>query len=275
MTYAFDYAAASDPGRRRSRNEDSAYVSPRLLAVADGIGGHPHGDVASVAAISALAELGERLAADGAPFDPVATLAEGATEAGRRIVGLAERDPDLRGMGTTLTALLTDGQRVAVAHIGDSRAYLLRAGELVPITRDHTLIQSLVDEGTLNPEQVADHPRRSMLLRALQTAQAGEPDLSVHEPRPGDRYLICSDGLTDVVGDSELLPLLGGAEDPRRTAFRLVEAANAAGGPDNVTCVVCDVGTGRPVRSDVELLGAAAPDTGTGSIRAPFASGRH
>jgi len=261
MTHDFvlEYSAASDPGLRRRQNEDSAFASPRLLAVADGIGGHPNGDVASAAVVSTMAELDEHLARDGHAYpDVVSALSAGASEAARRVVRLAERDPALHGMGTTLTALLSDGHRFALAHVGDSRAYLLRAGSLVPLTRDHTLTQSLVDDGTLTQDQVADHPRRSMLVRAMQTAGPNSADITVHEPRQGDRYLLCSDGLTDVIDDDALHALLSTPDSPAATVVRLVDAANAAGGPDNITCVVCDVGTGPAVHVAPTVLGAAA-----------------
>ena len=236
-----DFAAVSDPGRHRRQNEDSGYASGRLCAVADGIGGHPHGDVASTLAISVLAELDDRLPADLRATDLSGALSGAVAEARDRIARHAARAPGFSGMGTTLTAVLTDGQRVALAHIGDSRAYLLRAGTLRRITRDHTLTQTLVDEGRLSPAEAMGNPRSSMLLRALQTAGSGMPDLALDELRPGDRFLLCSDGLTDVIDDAAVLAALADRATPETIARRLVDAANAAGGPDNITCVVCEV----------------------------------
>lgn len=236
-------AVATDPGLHRSDNQDSAYASDRLLAVADGIGGHAHGEVASATAIGALADLDRRLdSQDPASVDPLAALADAVTDAGHRIVARAEADPELAGMGTTLTVLLRHGTRFAVAHIGDSRCYLLRDGELGRLTRDHTLVQTLVDDGRITDAEAHTHPRRSMLVRALLSDGSGDrPDLYWHDIRPGDRYLLCSDGLSDVVPDEDVRSALAVVEAPDVVAAHLVDLANAAGGPDNVTCVVADI----------------------------------
>ncbi len=240
--FALRYAAGSDVGRRREQNEDSAYASSRLLAVADGMGGHGHGEVASSVAIAAMAALDDTLPEHGPEgFDLVAAVEAAVKEANIRLREMTGRDPSLKGMGTTLTAMLWDGTRFALAHVGDSRAYLLRGNVLYQITQDHTLVQSLVDEGRLTPEQAAVHARRSMLLRALESSGNVEPDLSLREAKAGDRYLLCSDGLTGVVGPEALYEAMTTISDLKELVWRLIEMANDAGGPDNITCVVADV----------------------------------
>lgn len=240
--YALRYAAGSDVGRRREQNEDSAYASSRLLAVADGMGGHGHGEVASSVAIAAMAALDDTLPERGPEgIDLVAAVEAAVKEANVRLREMTGRDPSLKGMGTTLTAMLWDGTRFALAHVGDSRAYLLRGNVLYQITQDHTLVQSLVDEGRLTPEQAAVHARRSMLLRALESSGNVEPDLSLREAKPGDRYLLCSDGLTGVVGPEALYQAMTTISDLKELVWKLIEMANDAGGPDNITCVVADV----------------------------------
>ncbi|MQA12242.1 MAG: serine/threonine-protein phosphatase [Pseudonocardiaceae bacterium] len=253
------YAVGSDPGLHRQENEDSVYTSSRLLAVADGMGGHVHGEIASSAAITAMAALDESLgSADPDPaaeqagsgpednesvpdIDPRAALSGGVADAGRRLDELVGRDPSLQGMGTTLTAMLWIGDRFTLAHIGDSRAYLLRTDELQQLTTDHTFVQALVDEGRMLPEQAAEHPRRSMLTRALQGGSSAEPDVTLHDAWPGDRYLLCSDGLTDVVSFDELRGALCARTDPDVVVRELINLANRGGGPDNISCVVVDV----------------------------------
>src|SRR6266705_1135725 len=150
-------------------------------------------------------------------------------------------DPSVEGMGTTLTAMLWQGAHVAVCHIGDSRAYLLRDGEFYQITRDHTLVQSLVDDGRLTPDAAATHPQRSLLLRALDGRTEAEPDLSVREVRVGDRYMLCSDGLSDVVTEQTLHKTLVTITNPDDAVLQLIELAIRSGGPDNITCIVADV----------------------------------
>jgi PPM family protein phosphatase len=239
------YAVASDVGQRRDANEDSVYTSSRLLAVADGMGGHVAGEVASSAAIAAVTDLDQRLAEGSAEADLPEALSGMVADAARRLSTLAEEDPALQGMGTTLTALLWDGTRFLVAHVGDSRAYRLREGDLEQITRDHTVVQELVDQGRITPEAAMTHPSRSVLTRALQSGGEADPDVFALEARAGDRYLICSDGLSDVVPSELLREVLAAVADPSAVVRKLVELANAGGGPDNITCVVADVdGTG-------------------------------
>lgn len=252
---ALRYAAHSDQGAVRSRNEDSAFASPRILAVADGMGGHAHGEVASATVIGVIAELDDRLRRSTAP-DPLAALDATIEVALSRITELAEQDPEMTLMGSTLTALLWLGDGFGLAHIGDSRGYLLRDGELQQVTTDHTLVQSLVDEGRITEVEAAEHPRRSMLTRALQAGGAAEPDLTTLPAREGDRLLLCSDGLTVVVAPDQIRETLA-AGTPRDAVAALVEQAIGMQSPDNVTCVVADVVSEEPA-DDVMIVGAAA-----------------
>jgi len=244
MTLALRYAVRSDVGLLREGNEDSAYAGPHLLAVADGMGGHAAGEVASAATITTLAPLD---AEDPGP-DLVGALADAVATANLRLQELIISDPAIEGMGTTLTALLWSEGYAALCHIGDSRAYLLRDGQFVQITHDHTLVQSLVDEGKITEDDVATHPHRSLLhphrsllLRALDGRTIAEPDLAPLETYPGDRYLLCSDGLSGVVTEQTLHQTLASVRDPDKAALRLVELAIKGGGPDNITCIVADV----------------------------------
>ncbi len=233
---AIRYAAASDIGRERDRNQDAAYAGTRLLAVADGMG--PGGGVASAAVIDAL----RPLEAAESPSDLLNALSDAVAAATSSLREAAGSDPEFAGSGTTLTAMLWSGSRLALVHIGDTRAYLLRDGGLFQITHDHSVVQSLIDAGRLTPEEAASHPQRSLLLRALSAGEGGEPDLSLHEARAGDRYLLCSDGLTSVVPAATIRETLSGpGSAPGEVVRRLIELANAAGGPDNIACVVADV----------------------------------
>jgi len=241
MAHILRYAAGSDVGLRREQNEDSAYASPRILAVADGMGGYAHGEVASTVAIMAIAALDDSLQTTGPGLDLAAAMRSVVKEINHTLGNMAEEDPGLRGMGTTLTAMLWEGNRFALAHIGDSRAYLLRSGALYQITHDHTLVQTLVDDGRITPEQASVHPRRSMLLRVLEGTGDGDPDVRVREGETGDRYLLCSDGLTGVVTPDELHEVLTQVADPAEAVARLIALANQGGGPDNITCVVADL----------------------------------
>nr|WP_206038341.1 PP2C family serine/threonine-protein phosphatase [Rhodococcus sp. HNM0569] len=248
------YAARSDRGLVRSNNEDSVYAGARLLALADGMGGHAAGEVASQLMIAALAHLDD----DEPGADLIGKL-ERATRAGNdSIADHVEEDPELDGMGTTLTAILFAGSKLGLVHIGDSRAYMLRDDALTQITRDDTFVQSLVDEGRITAEQAHSHPQRSLIMRAL-TGSEIEPTLTVREARSGDRYLLCSDGLSDVVSDETIANTMReGTED--ECADRLIELALRSGGPDNVTVVVADVidldyGQSHPI-----VAGAASSD---------------
>jgi serine/threonine protein phosphatase PrpC len=235
-TLGIRYAVRSDVGQLRKSNEDAAYAGARLLAVADGLGGHAGGEVASAAAIDALRPLDAELPAG----DLLNALQHAVRQANDTMRHIAESDPSLRGLGTTLTAMLWSGSQLALVHIGDSRAYLLRDGELFQITHDHTLVQSLVDEGRITLDEAASHPQRSLLLRAIDGKQS-EPDLQLQDAQAGDRYLLCSDGLYTVVTAEKLLEVMSAVADPEDVVRKLVDLANQGGGPDNITCVVADV----------------------------------
>lgn len=240
-------AALTDTGTVRTTNQDAAFAGPRLLAVADGFGAG--GAEASAAAIEALkpsvwgAREGALSAAD--LLNALEDTADSASRAVRDAVAPCAA-PD--GSGTTLTAMLWTGSRLGLVHIGDSRAYLLRGGELFRITQDHSLVQSMIDDGSLTEEEAASHPQRALLLRALvggvgsaPVAVAVRPDVRLREVRAGDRYLLCSDGLSAVVDEAELRAAVIAADDPEEAVRRLVGLAREAGGPDNVACAVADV----------------------------------
>ncbi len=237
MTLALRYAVRSDVGLLREGNEDSAYASPRLLAVADGMGGHAAGEVASAVAIASVAAL------DGGSQsgDPLGALKEAVHSAADTLHKMASADPAVEGMGTTLTAMLWVPQGYALCHIGDSRGYMLRDGELYQITHDHSLVQSLVDEGKISAEEAATHPQRSLILRALDGRGEAEPDLSMRQAVTGDRYLLCSDGLSDVVSAETLHHTLSTIPSLDDVTVQLIELAIRGGGPDNITVVVADV----------------------------------
>ncbi|HEX4728788.1 MAG TPA: PP2C family serine/threonine-protein phosphatase, partial [Jatrophihabitans sp.] len=247
------YAVRSDRGLVRGNNEDSVYAGPRLLAVADGMGGHAGGEVASKIVIGSVEELDE----DRPMADLIGALRRRIDEASAALTHAVEQDPALRGMGTTLTAIRFAGSRIALVHVGDSRAYLLRNGQLSQITHDDTYVQSLVDAGKLTAEEASHHPRRSMILRALDGSEV-DPDISIREARKGDRYLLCSDGLSDVVTAPTLLEALS-AGTPQACADRLIELALRGGGPDNVTCIVADVVEATD-GDDVPIVGGAVVD---------------
>jgi PPM family protein phosphatase len=231
---AIRYAARTDIGRVRDTNQDSAYAGSRLLAVADGMGGG--GARASAAVIDALKPLDASL-----PAGDLLNALEQAVEQASTTVGLlGEAGQGAGQTGTTITAMLWSGSQLALVHVGDCRAYLLRDGELFQITHDHTVVQSLLDEGRITPEEALSHPQRSLLLRAID-GTAVELDTSLHDARAGDRYLLCSDGLTGVVSTGVIMDTLRGTDGPDRAAGLLIKAANAAGGPDNVSCVVADI----------------------------------
>ena len=235
MALYLRYAVRSDLGLVRNNNEDSVYAGPRLLAIADGMGGHAAGEVASKIVIGTLEQLDEDRRID----DLMGSLRDTVVEANHRIADAVKERTELDGMGTTLTALRFVGSQVGLVHVGDSRAYLLRANLLTQITHDDTYVQYLVDTGKLSPDEAKDHPRKSVILRALLGTEV-EPDVSIREARSGDRYLLCSDGLSDVVSTETIADTLL-IEDPQECADRLVELALRGGGPDNVTVIVADV----------------------------------
>ncbi|MGI5520822.1 MerR family transcriptional regulator [Micromonospora sp. CA-259024] len=233
-TLAVRYAAGCETGTVRDSNEDAAYASERLLAVADGMRG-PGGAAASAAAINALRPLE---LTDAPAVDLLTLLAGAVTDADHAVRGLATDDHQ---PVTTLTALLRSGSQLALVHVGDTRAYLLRGEELSLLTQDHTWVQAQVDQGRLDRDEAGVHPQRALLVRALGGGQQVEADLALRTALPGDRYLLCSDGLSAVVDRAALRVALSAAADPEHTVRRLLDLAQAEGAPDNVACVVADV----------------------------------
>jgi len=228
---SFRSAVRCETGAGRDSNEDAAYASERLLAVADGMRG-PGGAAASAAAVDAV-----KLAESAA--DPLSALAAAVNEADRAV---REAATDEHQPITTLTAIVCAGSRLALVHVGDTRAYLLRDGELTQLTQDHTYVQTLVDQGKLRPEEAAVHPQRALLVRALgASGQQVEIDLALRTALAGDRYLLCSDGLSAVVDRAALRDALTAAADSEQAVQRLIERAYALGAPDNIACVVADV----------------------------------
>ncbi len=266
MSIALRYAARSDVGLVRSNNQDSAYAGPHLLVVADGMGGHAGGDVASSVAVAALAPLdGESHGPDDA-LDELERALEGARE---EIIARTEADPELAGMGTTVTAILRAGNKLAMVHLGDSRGYLFRDGVLTQVTTDHTFVQHLVNTGKITPEEAEHHPQRSVVMRVLGDFDIDiAPDLSVREARPGDRWLLCSDGLSGFVSGETIARTLHELPDVDTCAERLVQLALRAGGGDNVTVLVADV-------LDLDDLPDGAGPTTTAVIVGSAAVSRH
>jgi serine/threonine protein phosphatase PrpC len=259
MSLTLRYAARSDRGLIREGNEDSVYAGPRLLAVADGMGGMAAGEVASNIVVAALAPLDE----DVTGSDLVDALKESISAANQQLRDAVEDNPALEGMGTTLTAMLFSGNRIGLVHVGDSRAYVLRDGELTQLTRDDTYVQMLVDEGRITADEATTHPQRSLLTRALDGRDV-DPEFSVREARTGDRYLLCSDGLSGVVSTETMAEALALAE-PREAADRLIALALRGGGPDNITCIVADI-VDADTGDDAPVVGgAAARDRGRAS----------
>jgi PPM family protein phosphatase len=263
MTLALRYAVRSDVGLLREGNEDSAYAGPHLLAVADGMGGYEAGEVASAAVISTVAPLDQTPMPESELVDALAAAVTSAKQTLRRIV---DSDPAVESMGTTLTAMLWAGRSAAICHIGDSRAYLVRGGDLYQITRDHTFVQALIDQGRIRPEEASTHPQRSLLLRALDGRTDADPDLSMLDTQVGDRYLVCSDGLPVAVADEQILQALVAQAEPADAVLALIDLAIRGGAPDNVTCIVADVidpeQSGIAPTSAPVVVGAAASASG-------------
>jgi serine/threonine protein phosphatase PrpC len=269
--------SATDIGQVREGNEDSLLIVEPLYAVADGMGGHRGGEVASTLALETVQQLFEQRQG---------SLADQVAEANRAVFERSRNDRSVSGMGTTLTAALVDGDRVHLAHVGDSRAYLFRGGELRLLTEDHTLVHKMVVEGEITAEEAETHPHRSILTRALGVDQSVIVDEGDIEVADGDRILLCSDGLTGMVTDGQIREILAEAAEPQGAVDRLVTVANRAGGIDNITAIVLDfsddgsgpVGTEtekvphqptveRPVpqaapprRSDITIVGAPIPE---------------
>ena len=232
------YAGLTDIGRVRTHNEDTILLEPPLFAVADGLGGHEAGEVASGTAIGTLAE--------AAPRRPDAkALGRAARTANRAVLQAARDGLGREGMGTTLTAAVVEGGRIAVAHVGDSRAYLLHGGTLERITEDHSVVADMIRQGSLTEEQSRTHPNRSVITRALGTDQNMYPDTFEVDAAPGDRLLLCSDGLTGMLTDDEIAEIIDTYRDPDVAVRMLVDRANEAGGHDNVSVVIVDIEGGR------------------------------
>jgi protein phosphatase len=263
MTVATAGAAVSHVGRVRSNNQDSGYAGSRLFVVADGMGGHAGGDIASAIAVKAIAEADRRYSS---PQEAERALASALLAANERINDVVEDHSELTGMGTTVSALVRVGDAVAIAHIGDSRIYLFREGELSQITNDHTFVQRLVETGRITPEEAAVHPRRSVLMRVLgDIDQAPEVDTSILGTVPGDRWMLCSDGLSSYVSEDRILSVVSAAPSAARAAEALIEEALEHGAPDNVTVIVLDIESGE-IEDDV-------PPTIVGSAAAPIELG--
>jgi serine/threonine protein phosphatase PrpC len=258
MPIAFHYAARSDVGLVRTNNQDSGYAGPHLLVVADGMGGHAGGDVASSTAIGALAQLDDESVVGG---ELSGQIIRGLHRANSALTEMSAARPELLGMGTTVTALLRGRNKIVLAHIGDSRAYLLRDGTFEQITHDHSFVQTLVDQGRITEAEAEYHPQRSLVTRVLTGQRDDEPDLALREALPGDRFLVCSDGLSGFVARDTIHDVLAGAATPGQAADRLVELSLKAGAPDNVTVIVADVvdiRTGQMPPSEPQVVGAAA-----------------
>ncbi len=260
MTLTLRYAAHSDRGLIRGVNQDSVYAGPRLLAVADGMGGMAAGDVASNIVIAALAHLDDDVPGNA----PVDSLRQAVETANQQIRDAVDANPAMEGMGTTLTSMLFGGSKFGMVHIGDSRAYLLRESEFTQITRDDTYVQLLVDEGRITPDEANTHPQKSLLMRALDGRDA-DPEYSVRQAVAGDRYLLCSDGLSGVVSDETIAATLREYSDPNQCAERLVQLALRGGGPDNITVIIADVSDVGIREEEPVVGGAAANDRGMGT----------
>ncbi len=249
------YAAISDVGRVRKDNQDAGYVGPWLLAVCDGVGGAARGDIASSTAIQQLRRLDEQ------PTDDLLGQVAGALHrAHDRIGELVDEDPSLNGTSTTATVALFDGDRLGMGHVGDSRAYLFRGDAITQLTKDHTFVQSLIDEGRITEEESRVHPHRNLILKALDGIHEAEPDLFHVDLEVGDRLLLCSDGASGVLDDGRLADILS-MGSPDYAAVELVRASLEAGSTDNVTCLVADVvDSDRPVPDEMApvIVGSAA-----------------
>lgn len=256
MSIAFNYAARSDVGMVRQNNQDSGYAGPHLLVVADGMGGHAGGDLASASVIAELFELDDDAYAGG---ETATLLADRIARANSELGRLITDDPKLEGMGTTVTAILRSRANLALAHIGDSRGYLYRDDELTQITRDHSFVQTLIDEGRITEDEAATHPHRSFVTRVLTGHEGDDPDVVVRTARLGDRYLLCSDGLTGFVALDTIREVLAERDEPGVTAERLVELSLRAGAPDNVTVVIADaVDASDSTPTQPQIVGAAS-----------------
>lgn len=261
MSVALRYAARSHVGLgTKSRNEDSAYAGPELLVLCDGMGGHAAGDVASSLVVGQLVHLdGESHGAD----DMSSVLERAMVNANERLAEVAEESETTEGMGTTCIAMMRSGSKLAVANIGDSRAYLRRGTRVTQITKDHSFVQQLLDEGRIAPEEALHHPQRSLVTRVFTGRSDDRPDLSMRELRAGDRLLLASDGLTDYVAESTVADLLRSEEPPGKVADQLIAISLRASVRDNVTVIVADVVPAGDGTTDPQVVGAASERRGT------------
>ncbi|MBM6545000.1 Stp1/IreP family PP2C-type Ser/Thr phosphatase [Janibacter sp. YIM B02568] len=258
MPIGLRYAARSDVGLVRSDNQDSGYAGPHLLVVADGMGGHAGGDIASSTVITELVEIDHDSLAAG---EASTQLSRALARANREIARIAEERSELTGMGTTTTALMRARNKLILAHIGDSRAYLLRDEVFTQITTDHSFVQTLIDEGRITEDEASTHPQRSVVTRVLTGDEDDEPDVGAREARIGDRYLLCSDGLSGFVARDTIEEQLSAGLSPAETADNLIALALKAGAPDNVTVIVADVVNSSgptPPSTQPQVVGAAA-----------------
>ncbi len=267
MLRAVESICRSDTGLQRRENEDSAYAAAPLFVVADGMGGAQAGEVASKLAVEAFQQA---LPDDGSPEE---RLADRVRDANRQIYDLSRAESGREGMGTTLTAAYLDDGQLAIAHVGDSRAYLFRDGELIRLTQDHSLVDELVRQGKLTEEQAAEHPQRSIITRALGPEPDVEVDAFTYPVRAGDLLLLCSDGLTSMISEETVAQILGSAESVSGAARALIAKANEAGGRDNITVVlfrleeVGAVPNGAPAAEQATVVGqppAAVPPAESG-----------
>ena len=251
----FETSARSAIGLVRQGNEDSAYLSPQLIAVADGMGGHAAGEVASRIAVQVLQRLTPTLTATDIDEDSVSDLLMHSLHSiDAEIAAVAEEEIEKRGMGTTLTALLVREKSIALLHVGDSRCYRLRGGSLEQLSNDHTVIQELLDQGAISEAEAAEHPQRSMLTQALRGDGDVTPVLQVYEAKKGDRFLLCSDGLSGVLTEKEIKIGLKKSDKNEAVKF-LIDATYVNGAPDNVTVLIADI-SGEQTTT-IQLLGAA------------------
>ena len=272
MSLSLRFAARSDVGLLRvdRKNQDSVYAGPRLIAVADGVGGQAAGDTASRTVIQSLMHLDD----DEPGSNLTDILRTAVRQANHELKAAIEVNSELDSMGTTLTALLFGGNKLGLVHVGDSRGYLFRDDELSQITADHTFVQSLVDEGRISAEEASVHPQRNIILKALSGADDVDPDFSVREAVGGDRYLLCSDGLSNVVSSDSIADALR-TVDPDATCQRLIDLALRGGGPDNITVLVADIVDGPTGDDEPVVAGAAAEGRGgRGAVRPDTAAGR-
>ncbi|MGF2949469.1 PP2C family protein-serine/threonine phosphatase [Microbacterium alcoholitolerans] len=267
MVFEGSSAAISHTGKVRSNNQDSGYSGANLFVVADGMGGHAGGDVASTIAISRLEGLDQPYASTD---DAQASLQAAATTAAGDLVRASKERPELAGLGTTLSAIIMVDDYAVIGHIGDSRIYLYRDDALTQITTDHTFVQRLVDSGRITVEEARYHPRRSVLMRVLSDMDI-DPDLDmfVMPTRPGDRWLLCSDGLSGVVDDVHIAKAMSLGLAPGRTADSLLKQALDGGAPDNVTVVLVDVGGAHPLSSGTGTIVGAASNPSDLPVPAP------